>query len=309
MATTIRSKSAAPRWMMSTWPFVKGIEGAGIDGDTFGPVGCHGVSRSPVRDDGLHGAMHGVCSVNRGTVEPERAVARAHRSQRFERGRGRRIPIPRVLDDQEAPRAEMDGRRGQQGADVRCVVRRGRAVPGRTPRGQGGEGRPAARPRLTVQRSARPQTAALRRISAAARGSRSMKTTWAAPRLSASRPTAPVPAQPSSTRAPSTAGPRMPKRVSRRRSEVGRRPSQRGVNSRRPLRVPAMIRMFAPRLRRLHGDGSPRQALRGLNRGPLPYTGQPEALRQPASSRANRSAAMPPRSARSASSRATSMMS
>ena len=68
--------------------------------------------------------MHGVCSVNRGTVEPERAVARAHRSQRFERGRGRRIPIPRVLDDQEAPRAEMDGRRGQQGADVRCVVRR-----------------------------------------------------------------------------------------------------------------------------------------------------------------------------------------
>src|SRR5687768_16801811 len=54
-------------------------------------------------------------------------------------------------------------------------------------------------------------------------------------------PTAPVPAYPSSTRAPWMRGARMLKSVSRSLSEVGRSPSHVGAFRRRPLNVPAMI--------------------------------------------------------------------
>src|SRR5688500_18104524 len=85
-----------------------------------------------------------------------------------------------------------------------------------------------------------------------ARRSDSTNTTCAAPRLSASNPSAPVPAKPSSTRAPSMRGASTLKSVSRRRSEVGRSPAHEGDARRRPLRCPAMIRTLA-RLR-LGGD-------------------------------------------------------
>src|SRR5258705_13116986 len=70
-----------------------------------------------------------------------------------------------------------------------------------------------------------------------------MNVTCAAPRLTASMPTAPVPANPSSTRAPSTRGVRILNSVSRSLSDVGRRPSHVGALRRRPLNRPAITRI------------------------------------------------------------------
>src|SRR4029453_12154877 len=82
-------------------------------------------------------------------------------------------------------------------------------------------------------------------MSAMARRSCSTNVTCAAPRLIASIPTAPVPANPSSTRAPSILGARMLNNVSRSLSDVGRNPSQVGAFRRRPLRRPAIMRTAA----------------------------------------------------------------
>ena len=65
----------------------------------------------------------------------------------------------------------------------------------------------------------------------------------AAPRDSASIPTAPLPAYRSSTRASITRSPRMPKSVSFTRSVIGRVPRSRGAVSWMPRAVPAITRM------------------------------------------------------------------
>src|SRR5258708_25347680 len=78
----------------------------------------------------------------------------------------------------------------------------------------------------------------------------SMKLACAAPRDSASRPKAPVPAKASSTRAPSKTGrsakrpcARMSNSASRARSPVGRTARPSGARNGRPRCLPAMIRM------------------------------------------------------------------
>src|SRR5216684_2151384 len=88
-----------------------------------------------------------------------------------------------------------------------------------------------------------------RRVASTSR-SFSMKLACAAPRDSASRPKAPVPAKASSTRAPSNTGrsakrpwARMSKSASRARSPVGRTARTSGARSARPRCLPAMIRM------------------------------------------------------------------
>src|SRR5687768_16806817 len=83
-------------------------------------------------------------------------------------------------------------------------------------------------------------------MSRAARRSRSTKVTCPAPRLSASMPTAPVPAYPSATRAPLMRGARTLNSVSRSLSEVGRSPSHVGGFRRLPFSRPAITRMRGP---------------------------------------------------------------
>ena len=98
-------------------------------------------------------------------------------------------------------------------------------------------------PRITVPRSATRQRSRLASISAMARASRSTNVTAVAPRLRASSPSAPVPAQASRTAASATVPPRMLNSVSRSRSDVGRRPGQVGDGSRLPFSVPLMMRI------------------------------------------------------------------
>src|SRR3954469_16323001 len=94
-----------------------------------------------------------------------------------------------------------------------------------------------------------PQWARLAAMRATARRSHSTNVTCEAPRLNASIPTAPVPANPSRRRLPSMRGASTLNNVSRSRSDVGRSPSQVGECSRRPLSVPPTIlirRGFSP---------------------------------------------------------------
>src|SRR5579875_565404 len=95
----------------------------------------------------------------------------------------------------------------------------------------------------------RPTAAMLARMTRAARGSASMSSARAAPRDSASRPTAPDPAYRSSTRAP-LREPRTEvtaaKSPSLARSLVGRVRWPAGTASRRPRACPAMTRVMAP---------------------------------------------------------------
>src|ERR1700691_441615 len=74
-----------------------------------------------------------------------------------------------------------------------------------------------------------------------------MNTTPEAPRLSASIPTAPVPANVSTNRAPSTDSPRISNNVSRSRSLVGRSASPFSVRSVRRRYFPPMTRILADR--------------------------------------------------------------
>ena len=103
---------------------------------------------------------------------------------------------------------------------------------------------PQSRPRMLVI-SSRIEPGS-RRSAARARASRSTKVTCAAPRLSASMPTAPVPAKTSSTRAPASRPCSTLNSVSRSLSDVGRRPGQVGASRRRPFSVPAMMRRRPP---------------------------------------------------------------
>src|SRR6266700_3864839 len=73
----------------------------------------------------------------------------------------------------------------------------------------------------------------------------STKSALTAPRESASRPSAPEPANRSSTRAPRSGRWRMENHASRTRSPVGRTASPAGVFKRRPLNSPAIIRTIA----------------------------------------------------------------
>jgi hypothetical protein len=77
--------------------------------------------------------------------------------------------------------------------------------------------------------------------------SRSTKVTWAAPRDRASTPSAPLPANRSTTRAPTTAArlPRALNTASRTRSVVGRVRAPGGATSVRPRAVPATTRIVA----------------------------------------------------------------
>src|SRR5262249_30873999 len=78
---------------------------------------------------------------------------------------------------------------------------------------------------------------------ASIRGSASTQTTRAAPRLTASRPTAPVPAKRSRNAHPGTRAASTLKSAPRTRSVVGRACRPAGGASRRPFSVPAMMRM------------------------------------------------------------------
>src|SRR5258705_9819084 len=80
----------------------------------------------------------------------------------------------------------------------------------------------------------------------------STKVTWVAPREMASIPTAPEPAQRSRNRTPAIRGAITLKRVSRRRSEVGRTSSEGGLLRFRPRNLPAMIRNTDSRFERKH---------------------------------------------------------
>ena len=90
------------------------------------------------------------------------------------------------------------------------------------------------------------QAATLRRSTAAARRSLSTSSTCAAPRDSASSPSAPEPAHRSSTAVPSSPGScaSAENSASRTRSDVGRVPDG-GTASRRPPAAPATIRVTA----------------------------------------------------------------
>src|SRR6266498_5320041 len=85
-------------------------------------------------------------------------------------------------------------------------------------------------------------------IALTAWGAESRNNALPAPRERASIPMAPVPANRSSTRAPSTRAPRLEKRPSRARSETGRVPAGTGA-SRVPLAVPATILTSSGRAR------------------------------------------------------------
>ena len=117
------------------------------------------------------------------------------------------------------------------------------AIHGRS-RGRSGirRGQRSTSPAFTSQRSATPSSVADRRIMSAVGKCRSTNTAFAAPRLTASKPRAPVPANRSRARAPRTSVPMRSKSDSRTRSFMGRvRPSGLWA-SRRPRRWPPTIR-------------------------------------------------------------------
>ena len=97
----------------------------------------------------------------------------------------------------------------------------------------------------------------MRRSTPAARRSDSTNSACAAPRDSASSPSAPEPAHRSSTFAPSSPGScsSAENSASRTRSDVGRVPRG-GTASRRPPATPAMIRTRAPHIARAQVPGS-----------------------------------------------------
>src|SRR5262245_21157262 len=90
---------------------------------------------------------------------------------------------------------------------------------------------------------ATPQSSRFRRMRSAASPSDSMKTTSRDPRLNASKPTAPVPAKTSKKTVPETVGPRISKRVSLRRSLVGRSRKPRGPRNFLPRNFPEITRI------------------------------------------------------------------
>src|SRR6185312_9872255 len=100
-----------------------------------------------------------------------------------------------------------------------------------------------ASPRCTVTRSLTPRAAILLSNALSDGGFSSTKVAEPAPRDKASRPSAPLPANRSSTRAPSRASPSMLIQASRTRSAVGRTRWSFGVSNRRPRYSPATILM------------------------------------------------------------------
>src|SRR5207245_578637 len=96
---------------------------------------------------------------------------------------------------------------------------------------------------ILPQRAERRVASRCRRSAFSASGPRSTNVTAAAPRESASMPSEPAPAKRSRTRAPSSRGSRIAKRVSRMRSVAARVPPPRGTTRVRPLASPAITRM------------------------------------------------------------------
>ncbi len=102
----------------------------------------------------------------------------------------------------------------------------------------------------------------------ASRGSASTICTDAAPRDNASSPSAPLPANRSTTCAPGNCGCSQLKRVSRTRSVVGRRPGRSGTGRRVPRQRPPMMRI-------LPGKSDCARACRGVRGGDF----RPEFIR------------------------------
>ena len=103
----------------------------------------------------------------------------------------------------------------------------------------------ASQPKASAQDTcapSSPHSRAADSMAAAARRSFSTKLTCAAPRDKASRPSAPLPAKRSRTRAPAIRGCSQLNRVSRTRSGVGRIVTPAGKRSRRPRCLPPMMR-------------------------------------------------------------------
>src|SRR6185312_10103203 len=100
-----------------------------------------------------------------------------------------------------------------------------------------------ASPRCTVTRSLTPRAAILLSNALSDGGFSSTKVAEPAPRDKASRPSAPLPANRSRTRAPSRASPNMLIQASRTRSAVGRTRWSFGISNRRPPNCPATIRI------------------------------------------------------------------
>ena len=98
-----------------------------------------------------------------------------------------------------------------------------------------------ASPRSTRTASADSRVLVARRLAAAA-GSRSSRTTSAAPRDAASKPSAPEPAKASRQRHPGSDWPSQLKTVSRTRSGVGLRPGRSTTGRRVRFQAPPMIR-------------------------------------------------------------------
>ena len=164
--------------------------------------------------------------------------------------RDERTAVAVLAADEEAP-GHLDGRgrlqHGEVGlaADRAATASRRRSRAGRRGRGRSAcpasrarNSRTSARTTRTPGEAANPVESRLARMAATARRSASTKHTDAAPRDSASIPSAPEPANASSTEAPSTAPrlARMSKIASRTRSLVGRRPGDVGSSQLAPLR-------------------------------------------------------------------------
>src|SRR5215211_414292 len=104
----------------------------------------------------------------------------------------------------------------------------------------------SARVRRTLATSPRSRASRLARITATAGAACSTSTAEAAPRDSASMARAPVPANRSSTRVPSTRSPSTPNRASLTRSLVGRVSRPGTARRRRPPRRPPTTRKLPP---------------------------------------------------------------
>ena len=102
-------------------------------------------------------------------------------------------------------------------------------------------------PPSTVTRSCSFRVSTLSRHRLRAAWFCSIRVTWVAPRDTVSRPSAPVPAKPSSTRAPGTRAATTLNNVSRNLSDVGRSPAHVGVTSRRPLNTRSTEFLIRPR--------------------------------------------------------------
>ena len=173
------------------------------------------------------------------------------------RWQGRRGAAGGVFDIDQCTRAEpaaaARGARPRVAADPSQTGDPGTPGQSRAPPRQG---TPAHR-RARRARPPRPTASRRARSSRAAVTSRSTNVACAAPRDSASSPSAPLPANRSRQRAPCARVPSQLNSVSRTRSGVGRSPSLAGKRSLRPRQLPPMMRRTRAWPARLTGAATP----------------------------------------------------